>query len=78
MSTDQAGRRRAIGEGVGGRGGTGRGTDHALRQNKKGSTVALPDGVTCIGSNAFSDCQKLAQVNVGNGVGRIEQRAFEG
>ena len=40
------------------------------------STVVIPDGVTSIGDNAFSHCEKLAKITIPDSVTRIGDSAF--
>ena len=40
------------------------------------TSVIIPDGVTSIGENAFSDCTSLTSVTIGNGVISIGEDAF--
>ena len=42
------------------------------------TSVVIPPGVTIIGDEAFSACQKLASVTIPEGVTKIGQRAFLG
>ena len=43
-----------------------------------GGDVVIPDGVTCIGDNAFSGCSSLTSVWIPDGVTSIEKGAFYG
>ena len=45
---------------------------------KEESTYTIPDGVTSIGSQAFSSCSALTQVTIPDGVTSIGNRAFFG
>lgn len=40
--------------------------------------VVIPDSVTCIGINAFFDCDQLSEIVIPNSVNRIENYAFNG
>jgi len=46
--------------------------------NDKIKTVLIEDGVTSIGSNAFTECINLNQVSIGNSVTKIGYDAFRG
>lgn len=46
--------------------------------NDKIKTVLIEDGVTSIGSNAFTECINLNQVSIGNSVTKIGCDAFRG
>lgn len=48
----------------------------AFYNNKKISSVTIPDSVTDIGESAFENCDSLTTVTMGDGVKFIEQRAF--
>ena len=43
-----------------------------------GVEVSIPDGVTSIGSSAFSDCRTLTKVTIPDSVTEIGESAFEG
>ena len=42
------------------------------------ASAVIPDGVTCIGVSAFSDCTNLTSVTVGRGVVSLASSAFSG
>ena len=50
--------------------------DYAFYERNDLTSVAIPDSVTSIESNAFSDCTSLTSVTIGNGVTSIGYRAF--
>lgn len=54
------------------------GTEVTRGTNGLPAELVIPDGVTGIGSRAFSKCTSLVSVTMGNGVTSIEYSAFEG
>ena len=53
-------------------------SDCALKGCSKVKSIVVPDSVKIIGSEAFSWCDNLADINLGNGVENIGKKAFAG
>ena len=50
--------------------------EYGLRNNEKLTKVTLEEGVTAIGSEAFTDCKKLSSINIPRSCTKIKYRAF--
>ena len=53
-------------------------SDNAFANNKKLTTVTIPDTVETIGNNAFKNCVKLKKVNIPKNVKNVGKNAYAG